>query len=82
MNLNTISLPWYGKANKKAPPFLPPSNPQEKKEDPSSLHDRTSHWLHGNSIPKFGWHYFWPALIALPKNTLPIGEVVATTTTK
>jgi hypothetical protein len=38
----------------------------------SSLHDTTSHWLHGNSSPKFGCHYFWPRLIALPRNTLPI----------
>jgi hypothetical protein len=29
--------------------------------------------LHGNSIPKIGCHYFSPGLIALPKNTLPIG---------
>jgi len=34
-----------------------------------SLHDMTSYWLHGNSIPKIGCHYFWPVLIALPKNT-------------
>jgi hypothetical protein len=38
----------------------------------ASLNDPTSHWLHGNSIPKIGWHYFWPGLIALTKNTLPI----------
>jgi hypothetical protein len=25
----------------------------------------TSHWLHGNSIPKIGGHYFWPGLIFL-----------------
>jgi hypothetical protein len=37
-----------------------------------SLDDPTSHWLHGNSIPKIGWHCFWPGLIALPKNTVPI----------
>ncbi len=36
-------------------------------------HDSTSHLLHGNSNPKIGCHYFWPGLIALPKNTLPIG---------
>jgi hypothetical protein len=36
------------------------------------IHDLTSHWLHENSIPKIGCHYFWPGLIALPKNTLPI----------
>jgi hypothetical protein len=71
MNLNTTPAP---------PSSLPASCPQEKKEDPSSLHDGTWHWLHGNSIPKFGCHYFWPALIAPPKNTLSIGEVVATIT--
>jgi len=32
----------------------------------------TSHCLHENSNPKIGYHYFWPVLIALPKNTLPI----------
>ncbi len=37
---------------------------------PPSLHDTTFHWLHGNSIPKIGCHYFWPRLVALPKNTL------------
>jgi hypothetical protein len=34
--------------------------------------------LIGNSIPKIGCHYFWPELIALPKNTLPIMRVDAT----
>ncbi len=38
----------------------------------TSLHNATSNWLHGNSIPKIGFHYFWPGLIALPKNTFPI----------
>jgi hypothetical protein len=28
--------------------------------------------LHGKSIPNIGCHYFWPGLIALPKNTPPI----------
>jgi hypothetical protein len=31
----------------------------------------TSHWLHGNSTPKFGSHFLGPGPIALPKNTLP-----------
>jgi hypothetical protein len=60
--LSTPNTTW----KKKSPP-----HPQEKREDPS-LHDATSHWLNGNSTPKFVWHYFWPGLIALPKNTLPI----------
>jgi len=30
------------------------------------------YWLHGNSIPKMGCHYFWPGLTALPKKSLPI----------
>jgi uncharacterized protein YcfL len=25
--------------------------------------------LHGNSIPKIGYHYFWPGLIANPTNS-------------
>jgi hypothetical protein len=29
----------------------------------------TCDWLHGNSIPNIGCHYFWPGLTALPKNT-------------
>ncbi len=37
-----------------------------------SLHYVTSHSLHGNFILKIGCHYFWPRLIALSKNTLPI----------
>jgi len=36
------------------------------------IHDLISHWLDENSIPKIGCHYFWPGLIALPKNTIPI----------
>jgi hypothetical protein len=28
-----------------------------------------------HSIAKIGCHYFWPGLIAPPKNTLPIGLV-------
>jgi hypothetical protein len=44
---------------------------QERKREAPSLHDATSYWLHANSIPKIGCHYFWPGLIGLPKNTLP-----------
>jgi hypothetical protein len=46
-------------------------HPQEKKGTalPSMM---TSHWLHENSIPKIGCHYFWAAPIAFPKNNLPI----------
>ncbi len=44
----------------------------KKKREAPSLHDSTSHWLHGNSIPKIGCHYLWPALIGLRKNTLTI----------
>jgi len=53
---------------------MPPSKiwGTRKKRGAPSLHDATSHWLNGNSIPKFGCHNFWPRLIALPKNTLPI----------
>jgi len=31
----------------------------ENKREAPSLHDLTSHWLHGNSIPKIGSHYFF-----------------------
>ncbi len=48
----------------------PPTHKRER--GALSLHDTTSHWLHGNSIHKIGCHYFWPGLIALPKNTPPI----------
>jgi hypothetical protein len=44
----------------------------KKKKEAPSLHETTSHWLHGNYVPKIGCHYFWPRLIALPKNTIPI----------
>jgi hypothetical protein len=37
---------------------------KNKREAPS-LH-LTSHWLHGNSIPKIGCHYFWPRLSNSP----------------
>jgi hypothetical protein len=53
------------------------SHPQEKREAPS-LHGVPSHRLQGNSIAKIGCHYFWPELIALPKNNLPIMSVDAT----
>jgi len=49
---------------KNLPPFLPLPPPPTREKG-------TSH-LDGNSIPKIGCHYFWPGLIALPKNTLPI----------
>jgi len=35
-----------------------------------SLHEANSHWLHVKS--NIGCHYFWPGLIALPKNTLDL----------
>jgi len=31
-----------------------------------------SHWLHEISLPKGVHHHFWPGLIPLAKNTLPI----------
>jgi hypothetical protein len=31
-----------------------------------------SHWLHEISLPKRVPHHFWPGLIPLAKNTLPI----------
>jgi hypothetical protein len=34
---------------------------REKKNVCSFFH-LVSHWLHGNSIPKIGCHYFWPGL--------------------
>jgi hypothetical protein len=45
---------------------------KSKKRVAPSLHGTTSHWLHENSIPNIGCHYFWPGLIALPRNTPPI----------
>jgi hypothetical protein len=45
---------------------------ERKKRVAPSLHGPTSHWLHANSIPNIGCHYFWPGLIALRKNTPPI----------
>jgi len=38
----------------------------KKKREAPSLHDLTSHWLHGNFIPKIGCHYFWPRLSNSP----------------
>jgi hypothetical protein len=45
---------------------------KRKKRLAPSLHGMTSYWLHENSIPNIGCDYFWPGLIALPKNTPPI----------
>jgi hypothetical protein len=49
---------------------LPLPHTHKKKKEATSLHEMTSHWLHGNCIPKIGRHYFWPGLTALPENTL------------
>jgi hypothetical protein len=51
-----------------------PQEKKRKKREAPSLHDATSHWLNGNSIPEIGCHYCWPGLIALHKNTLPIDQ--------
>jgi hypothetical protein len=53
------------KKSPSSPPRLPNSTHKAKREAPS-LHDTTSHWLHGNSIPKTGCHYSWPGRIAFP----------------
>jgi hypothetical protein len=66
----TVHSPHQTQLAKKIP-FLSHSSHKAKREAPS-LHDTTSHWLHGNSIPKIGCHYFWPGQIAFPKNILPI----------
>jgi hypothetical protein len=50
----------------------PPLKDNETKEAPQNRAYMTSDRLHGNSILKIGCHYFWPGLIALPKNTLPV----------
>jgi len=66
---------FFQRANSFGPPPHPkPPHPQKKKGGGGggSFHGMTSHWLHGNSIPKIGCQYFWPRLIAHPKNTLPI----------
>ncbi len=47
----------------------PPTRKQKGRPLPSMT---TSHWLHENSIPKTGCHYFLAGPIAFPKNTLPI----------
>jgi hypothetical protein len=61
------------KTQKNLTPFpLPQIKPKEKKKKLSL--SEPSHWLHGNSIPNIGCHYFWPGLIIiafLPKNTHP-----------
>jgi len=51
---------------------LPHPSPTRKKREALLLHDTTSCWLHGNSIPKIGCHYFLPGQIALSKSSLPI----------
>jgi hypothetical protein len=34
-----------------------------------SINEATSRWLHRNSIPNIGCHYFRPEVLALPRNT-------------
>jgi hypothetical protein len=55
-NLKTTAPPPHTHKEKKGGPFIP----------------CTSHWLHGNYIPKIALPLFWPRLIALPKDTFPI----------
>jgi hypothetical protein len=52
----TVTLHTKHNLEKKTP--FP--SPTRKKRKAPSLHDLTSHWLDGNSIPKIGSHYFWP----------------------
>jgi hypothetical protein len=33
-----------------------------------------SHWLHEISLPKRVCHHFWPGLLPLANNTLPINQ--------
>ncbi len=64
----TLHSPHQTQLGKKKTPSPPSAHPQENK---GRTRQATSHWLHGNSIPNIGCHYFWPGLIALSKNTLP-----------
>jgi len=48
---------------KKKPPFRPPPTPKRIKREAPSLHEVTSDWSHGNSIPKIGCNYFWPTYL-------------------
>ncbi len=65
--LSTPNTSW--KITPPCPSSLPPTR---KKREAPSLHDATSHWLHAIFFPKLSYHYFWPGLLALPKNILPI----------
>jgi hypothetical protein len=55
---STVHFPHQTQLEK----IIPPSPTHKKKKEAPSLYDSTSHWLHGNSIPKIGCHNFWPGL--------------------
>jgi len=55
--------------------ILPQPTRKKKGRCFTSLH--ASHWLHGNSIPKTGCHYFWPELSTVPRAIIPYNLFVA-----
>ncbi len=67
----TLHSPHQTELGKKNPLLPPVPTHKKTREGPFTPRQATSHWLHGNSIPNIGCHYFWPGLIALSKNTLP-----------
>jgi len=74
---NLVGTNWEPGINEKkilsplpTPPFLPPNLKGKKSRHFDSM-PRPSH-SHESSLPKRVHHHFWPGLIALAKNTLPI----------
>ncbi len=59
--------------NEKNPHSPLPKLKREKKERHLECFLGPSHWLHEISLPNRVPHYFWPGLIPLANNTMPIG---------
>jgi hypothetical protein len=69
---NIMGTHWRQGKNEKQ--ILLPTPPNFKMKKASHLECMLGppHWLHEISLPRRVCHYFWPGLIPLAKNTLPI----------
>jgi hypothetical protein len=76
---NSLSPIWPGlmawnspKKEKRKNSPLPNPRPKRKKLGPSLMHVEPFNGCIATLVSKTVCHHFWPGLIALPKNTLPI----------
>jgi hypothetical protein len=75
IQVNTLGTHWEQGKNEKKNSF--PTTPTQNLKGRKALRHLEcmlgpSNWLHEISLPKRVHHHFWPGLIPLAKNTLPI----------